>query len=174
MTRLTDNAHAGVLPAATTPLVDREHEAGEIVDVVIRQGARLITLTGPGGVGKSRLATAVAARLSSSFADGVRFVDLSSVSDSQLVPAAIAVRLGLKTSGGRLVADLMSYLRSKHLVLLLDNFEQVVGAAPLVARLLAAAPRLVVLVTSRTVLRLTGEYELSVPPLPIPPAGRVR
>ncbi len=133
-----------------------------------------ITFTGPGGVGKSRLAIEAAARLRPAFADGVRFVDLGSVSDPGLVPAAIAVRLGLRTSGGRLVADLMSYLRGKHLLLLLDNFEQVVGAAPLIAQLLAAAADLAILVTSRTVLRLTGEYELCVPPLATPPAGQVR
>jgi predicted ATPase len=173
VTRLSENAHAGVLPAATTALIDRLQEADEVAGAVLRQGVRLITLTGPGGVGKSRLAIEAAARLGSAFADGVRFVDLGSVSDPELVPAAIAVRLGLKTSGGRLVADLMSFLRAKHLLLLLDNFEQVVGAAPLIAQLLAAAADLVILVTSRTVLRLTGEYELCVPPLAVPPAGRV-
>ena len=89
------------------------------------------------------------------------------------MPAAIAARLGLKTSGGRLIADLVSYLRPRRLLLLLDNFEQVTGAAPLVAELLAAAPGLVILITSRAVLRLTGEHELRVPPLPVPPAGRV-
>ena len=89
------------------------------------------------------------------------------------MPAAIAARLGLKTSGGQLVADLVSYLRPRRLLLLLDNAEQVIGAAPLVAELLAAAPGLVILITSRTVLRLTGEYDLSVPPLPVPPVGLV-
>jgi predicted ATPase len=172
MTRLTESAHSGGLPASTTALVDREKEADEVADVVLRQGVRLITLTGPGGVGKSRLAIETVARLGPAFADGVRFVDLGSVSDPELVPAAIAVRLGLRTSGGRLVADLMSFLRAKHLLLLLDNFEQVVGAAPLIAQLPAAAADLVILVTSRTLLRLTGEYELCVQPLAVPPARR--
>jgi len=154
--------------------VDREREAAEVADLVTRQGARLITFTGTGGVGKSRLAVQAAARLGPGFPDGARFIDLAPISDAGLVPAAIAAGLGLKTSGGRLVADLTSYLRPRRLLLLLDNFEQVTGAAGLIAELLAATPGLVVLITSRTVLRLTGEYELAVPPLPIPPAGRVR
>ena len=90
---------------------------------------------------------------------------------ADLVPAAIAAGLGLNTSGGRLVSDVVSYLRSKRLLLILDNFEQVTDGAPVVAELLAARPGLVVLVTSRTVLRLSGEYELAVPPLPVPPPG---
>ena len=109
-------------------------------DLVVRQGVRLITLTGPGGVGKSRLAVEAAGRLGPGFADGVRFVDLASVSAAELVPAAIAAGLGLNTSGGRLVTDVVSYLRSKRLLLVLDNFEQVTEAAPVVAELLAAAP----------------------------------
>ena len=143
-----------------------------MAELVTRQGARLITFTGPGGVGKSRLAVQAAARLGPEFPDGARFVDLAPVSDAELVPAAIAGGLGLKTSGGRIVADLTSYLHPRRLLLLLDNFEQVTSAAGLIAELLAAAPGLVVLVTSRAVLRLTGEYELAVPPLPVPPAGR--
>ena len=166
------SASVGALPAPTTPLVDREQEAAEVAELVTRQGARLITFTGPGGVGKSRLAVQAAARLGPEFPDGARFVDLAPVSDAELVPAAIAGGLGLKTSGGRIVADLTSYLHPRRLLLLLDNFEQVTSAAGLIAELLAAAPGLVVLVTSRAVLRLTGEYELAVPPLPVPPAGR--
>ena len=142
-----------------------------MVDLVVHQGVRLITLTGPGGVGKSRLALEAAGRLASKFPDGVRFVDLTSVRTADLVPAAIAAGLGLNTSGDRLVSDVVSYLRTKQLLLILDNFEQVTAGATVVADLLAACPRLVVLVTSRTVLRLSGEYELAVPPLPVPPPG---
>jgi len=164
-------ARAAMLPAPVTPLVGREREAGAAGDLVLREGVRLITLTGPGGVGKSRLALEVAGRLGPGFADGVRFVDLAPVRDAGLVVAAIAAGLGLRTSGGPLIADVKAYLRPRRLVLVLDNFEQVTAAAPVVAELLGVAPDLVVLVTSRTVLRLSGEHEFAVAPLPAPPAG---
>jgi predicted ATPase len=164
-------APASALPAPATPLVGREREAEGASELVLGEGVRLVTLTGPGGVGKSRLALEVARRLGPSFTDGVRFVDLAPVQIADLVAAAIAAGLGLRTSGGPLIADVKAYLRSRRLVLLLDNFEQVTEAAPLVAELLAAAAGLVVLVTSRTVLRLSGEHEFPVEPLPTPPAG---
>ena len=164
-------APASALPAAITPLVGREQEVEVATDLVLREGARLVTLTGPGGVGKSRLALEVAARLGPSFADGVRFVDLAPVQRADLVAAAIAAGLGLRTSGGPLIADVKAYLRPRRLVLLLDNFEQVTAAAPLAAELLTASAGLVVLVTSRTVLRLSGGHEFPVAPLPTPPAG---
>ena len=116
---------AGALPAPATPLVDRQQDAAAVVGLVLNQGARLVTLTGPGGVGKSRLGTEVAARLSPEFPGGVRFVDLSPVQSASLVPAAIAGGLGLSTSGDKLIADLIGYLRSRRLLLLIDNFEQV-------------------------------------------------
>ena len=159
------------LPVPATPLVGRDQETAAVADLVLREGVRLVTLTGPGGVGKSRLAVAVADRLGSGFGDGVRFIELASVTSAGLVPPAIAAGLGLSTSGGRLLTDVVSYLGPKRVLLLLDNFEQVTGAAPLVADLLGAAPGLVVLVTSRTVLRLSGEHEFPVLPLPVPPAG---
>jgi len=162
---------AGALPAPATLLVGRERQAAAVEDLVVREGARLVTLTGPGGVGKSRLAVKAARRLGPGFADGVRFVELASVSSADLVAAAVATGLGLTTTGGKLVTDLESYLRARQLLLVLDNFEQVVGAAPLLAELLGAAPGVVVLVTSRVVLRLSGEHEFPVPPLPVPPAG---
>jgi predicted ATPase len=174
MTRPPDNADAvlaGALPTPATPLVDRKREAAEVEDLVVRQGVRLVTLTGPGGVGKTRLAVEAASRLARQFPGGARFVDLGSVRTADLVPAAIAAGLGLNTSGGRLISDVVSYLRAKRLLLVLDNFEQVTDSAPVVAKLLAASPGLVVLVASRTVLRLSGEYELAVPPLPVPPPG---
>jgi predicted ATPase len=164
---------AGVLPASATPLVDREQEITALADLVTRQGARLITLTGPGGVGKSRLAVEAAGQLGPGFPDGVRFVDLASVPAADLVAAAIAASLGLSTSGGRLFTDITSYLRPKRLLLVLDNFEQVSGAAPLVTELLGGAPGLVALATSRTLLRLSGEHEFLVPPLQVPSARAV-
>jgi predicted ATPase len=171
---VTGASLAGALPAAATPLVDRQQDSTALQDLVSRHGARLVTLTGPGGVGKSRLAVEAASRLAPDFADGVRFVDLASVAAADLVPGAIAARLGLSTSAGQLMTDLATYLRPRQIVLVLDNFEQVTGAAPVIAELLAAAPDLVILVTSRTVLRLRGEHEFPVAPLPVPPAGPVR
>ncbi len=162
---------AGALPVPATPLVGREREAAAVEDLVLGEGVRLVTLTGPGGVGKSRLVVEVARRLGPAFADGVRFVELAAVPAADLVPAAVAAGLGLTTSAGRLSADLVSYLRGRRLLLVLDNFEHVVSAAGLLAELLAAAPGVVVLVTSRVVLRLRGEHEFAVPPLPVPPAG---
>jgi predicted ATPase/class 3 adenylate cyclase len=162
---------AGMVPVPVTPLAGREREAAAVVDLVVREGVRLVTLTGPGGVGKSRLAVEAAERLGPGFADGVRFVELAAVPAADLVAAAVAAGLGLTTSAGWLLADLQGYLRARRLLLVLDNFEHVAGAAPLLAELLAAAPGLVVLVTSRVVLRLRGEHELPVPPLPVPPAG---
>jgi predicted ATPase len=161
---------AGALPVPATPLLGRDQEVAAIEDLVVGEGVRLVTLTGPGGVGKTRLMVEAARRLGSGFTDGARFVDLAAVSATDRVAAAIAAGLGLNTSAGRLMADLESYLRARRLLLALDNFEQVIDAAPLLADLLAAAAGLVVLVTSRTVLRLRGEHELPVPPLPVPPA----
>jgi predicted ATPase len=164
-------SQAGALPVPATPLLGREQEAAAVEDLVSREGARLVTLTGPGGVGKSRLMVEAAGRLGPGFADGVRFVDLAAVSAADLVAPAIAAGLGLSTSAGQLAADLQAYLRDRRLLLALDNFEQVIGAAPLLAGLLAAAAGLVVLATSRAVLRLSGEREFAVQPLPVPPAG---
>ena len=162
---------AGAVPVPATPLVGRDDDVAAVGDLVRAEGVRLVTLTGPGGVGKSRLAVEVAQRVGAGFADGVRFVALGSVRAAELVTAAIAAALGLSTSGGALITDLKSYLRARRLVLVLDNFEQVMGAAPLVAELLGAAPGVVALVTSRMVLRLSGEHEFPVPPLPVPPVG---
>src|SRR3984957_9195851 len=162
---------AGAVPAPATPLLGREEEAAAVKKLGVGRGARLVTLTGPGGVGKSRLMAEAARRLGPGFADGARFLELASVSAADLVAAAIAAGLGLNTSAGQLITDLESYLRPRRLLLALDNFEQVIGAAPLLAQLLESAAGLVVLVASRTVLRLTGEHEFPVPPLPVPPGG---
>ena len=139
---------AEALPVPATPLLGREQEAAAIDDLVAREGVRLVTLTGPGGVGKTRLMVEAARRLGPGFADGVRLVELAAVSAADLVAPAIAAGLGLNTSAGQLTADLEAYLRPRRLLLALDNFEQVIGAAPLLAGLLAVAPGLVVLATS--------------------------
>jgi predicted ATPase len=167
-------ALAGAVPVPATPLLGREQETAEIEDLVVGDGVRLVTMTGPGGVGKSRLMVEAARRLGPGFADGARFLELASVSAADLVAPAIAARLGLNTSAGQLIGDLQAYLRPRRVLLALDNFEQVMGAAPLLAELLEAAAGLVVLVTSRTVLRLRGEHEFPVHPLPVPPAGAGR
>src|SRR5215831_14652562 len=159
---------AGALPVPVTQLVGRDRDAAAIRDLVAGEGVRLVTLTGPGGVGKSRLAVEVAGRLEPGFADGVRFADLTTVPAAELVAPAVAVALGLNTSGAQVISDVMAYLRPRRLLLVLDNFEQVMLAAPLVADLLTAARGLVVLVTSRMVLRLSGEHEVQVPTLPVP------
>src|SRR5215475_11553772 len=176
MTQLGGDTAEGALlaravPVPATPLLGREQEAAAIEDLVVREGVRLVTLTGPGGVGKTRLMLEAARRLGPGFADGVRYVDLAAVAVGDLVAPAIATGLGLSTSADRLTADLESYLQARRLLLAVDNFEQVVGAAPLLSELLAAAPGLVMLVTSRAVLRLSGEHEFAVPPLPVPPAS---
>jgi hypothetical protein len=128
---------AGALPVPLTPLVGREQEVAAVEALVRGEGVRLVTLTGPGGSGKTRLAVEAAGRLREAFADGVRFIDLASVRSADLVPGAIAAGLGLNTSGSRLRADLVSYLRQR-LLLVLDNFEQVADAAPLLAELQSA------------------------------------
>jgi class 3 adenylate cyclase len=161
------------LPAQPTPLIGREREIADVSTLLRRAEVRLVTLTGPGGTGKTRLGLQVAAELLDDFADGSYFVDLAPISDPDLVATALAQTLGVKESGGRpLIADLQAHLREKHLLLLVDNFEQVLEAAPLIAELLAAAPRLKVLVTSREVLHLRGEKEFAVPPLELPDPQR--
>ena len=162
---------AGALPAPVTPLVGREHELAAIESLLLEKGARLVTLTGPGGVRKSRLAVEAAGRLSPDFAGGVRFADLSSARSAAQVTDAVAAAVGVSATGARLITDVKSYLRPRRLLLVLDNFEQVMSAAPLVAELLGAAPGLAVLVTSRRRLRVRGEHELPVPTLPVPDAG---
>jgi Domain of unknown function (DUF4062) len=130
---------AGAVPVPATPLLGREQETAAVEELVVGEGVRLVTLTGPGGVVKSRLMVEAARRLGPGFADGARFLELASVSAADLVAAAIAAGLGLNTSAGQMITDLESYLRPRRLLLALDNFEQVVGAAPLLAELLEAA-----------------------------------
>jgi predicted ATPase/DNA-binding SARP family transcriptional activator len=162
------------LPAPSTPIVGREHELDEVGSLLRGGDARLLTLTGPGGTGKTRLALQVAHDLADAFDDGVYFVDLASLREDALVPAAIAAALGLHDHDREPpVETLTSYLHARRLLLVLDNFEVVDAAAPLLGELLAAAPRLAVLVTSRAPLRLAAEHEYRVSPLPAPAAARL-
>jgi len=158
----------GRLPLPPTSFVGREREV-VLVHGLLADGARLITLTGVGGAGKTRLAIEVAREVADRFADGVAFVDLTATRDAALVPLLIAQALDLRAADDRPPADLLAAaLRDRRLLLVLDNCEHVLAAAPLVATLLAAAPRLTVLATSRLALRLYGEHEARVPPLETP------
>ena len=157
------------LPLQVTSFVGREAQVAAVRDLLLRRDTRLLTLTGPGGTGKTRLALQVAADLLDCFPDGIYFVALASVTDPELVPSATAQALDVREVPGRpLSAALRDFLRSRQALLILDNFEQVVAAAGVVAELVGDAPGLRVLVTSRAVLRLYGEREYPVPPLALP------
>jgi len=165
----TLDAHPTNLPPSPTALFGREQEVTRLATVLQNDGTRLITLTGPGGTGKTRLALEVAHELLEDFSDGVFVVDLSPVTDASLVVAQIASALSLRETGGRRPQEtLHDYLASKEMLLVIDNFEQVMDAASEVASLLSSAPDVRVLVTSREPLRITGEHEFAVPPLSLP------
>src|SRR5215211_2953594 len=165
----TLDAYRNNLPLQPTPLIGREKEVSEVCDLLRGDETRLLTLTGPGGTGKTRLALQAAADLLDDFPDGTFFVPLATLTQAELFFSAVAETLGVREIGEQpLFESLKVYLDERHLLLLLDNFEQVLGAAPPVTELLGAAPGLKVLVTSRTPLRLYGEKEYAVPPLSVP------
>jgi non-specific serine/threonine protein kinase len=162
------------LPQPITPLVGREREVGAIADLLRQTEVRLITLIGPGGIGKTRLALAVAERLQDEVRDGAVFVALQSINDPELVASVIAQSLGVEEPGSQAILDnLRAALQSRHLLLVLDNFEHLLPSAPLVTELLASCPELTVLVTSRAVLHLYGERVYIVPPLDLPDLDRL-
>ncbi len=157
------------LPVQPTPFLGREDEVAQVVARLRDPAVRLLTLTGPGGTGKTRLALQAAAEVVEQFPDGVWFVPLAPLSDPALVPAALAAALGVREEGGRPLHDALGdVLREKRLLLVLDNVEHLLSAAPLVGTLLTVAPGLTVVATSRAPLRLRAEREHPVLPLGLP------
>src|SRR2546421_2741389 len=155
------------LPLQLTSFVGREDQIGEIHRLLAQ--ARLLTLTGAGGTGKTRLALQVAAETVRDYTDGAFFVDLSPLTDPGLVPAAIARALGVaEVAGVPIIETLKTHLQHKELLLVIDNFEQLTAAGGVVEELVSTAPKLTVLITSRAVLSLRGEHEYPVPPLASP------
>jgi predicted ATPase/DNA-binding CsgD family transcriptional regulator len=160
---------AAPLPASLTTLIGRTAELAALTSLVHQPDVRLLTLVGPGGVGKTRLALEVAAAVDDEFADGIALVPLAPVSDHTQVPAAVAQALDLRESAERSLLDqIASVLRTRHLLLLLDNVEHVAESAPFMAALLAACPHLTILATSRAILHVSGERVYMVMPLALP------
>ena len=160
------------LPMQRTSLVGRDRELAAVKELLLRQDVRLVVLSGPGGTGKTRLSVQVAEDVAQEFPGGVYFVSLALISDSDLVASTIAQALGTRETGGKSASEVLKERLQEvgraPMLLILDNFEQVMSAAPLVAEMLETSPAVKILVTSRSLLRLYGEHEFSVPPLAVP------
>jgi predicted ATPase/class 3 adenylate cyclase len=170
----TLDARPNNLPVQPTPLIGREADVAAVLALLRRPDVRVVTLSGPGGIGKTRLALQVAADLLDEYPEGVYFVSLAAVGDPALVLPTIAQALGLGETGSCPLTDtLHGYLAERPVLLVLDNFEQVSAAAPRLAALLAACGQPKLLVTSRATLRVRGEHEYPVPPLALPDPKRL-
>jgi predicted ATPase/serine/threonine protein kinase len=157
------------LPHKLTPLVGRDAERDDVLSLLRKDDVRMVTLTGPGGTGKTRLSLAIGAELLREMDDGVWWVSLGNIRNPLLVPSEIASVFDVSEGGAPLLDGIKNAIAGKSLLLILDNFEQVLDAAPLIGHLLAAAPGVKALVTSRSPLRINGEREYAVPPLTTPP-----
>jgi len=167
-------ARLAPLPVPRRWLIDREQERAQAQDLLQREDVGLVTLTGPGGVGKTRVAVQVAADLASRFADGVAFISLAALKDPTPFVPTVARALGVSQTGdGSLEEQLLAYLQPRHILLVLDNFEHLVSAAPLAAQALEQARQLKLLVTSREPLRVREEQIVPVPPLALPDPAHV-
>ncbi|MEV4622849.1 DUF4062 domain-containing protein [Asanoa sp. NPDC049573] len=164
-----ETAPLAAVPVARTQMFDRDLEIAALSELLTDEDVRLVTLTGPGGVGKTRLATDLADRLRPQFPDGIGYVELSAVNSPDMVIDAIARALGLRTSSTwRPLADVVAFLRTRQVLLVVDNFEHVADAAPVLADILAGAADVTALVTSRSPLRISGEHAFALEPLAIP------
>ena len=169
----TLDAQLNNLPSQPTPFVGREREIAAVLGLLRNPDVRLVTLTGAGGTGKTRLSLQEAADLLDEFEHGVWFVELASITDPELVLPTIASTLKVKESAGTTIEQsLQDYLHKKQLLLAVDNFEQVISAAPKIVTLLNTAPKLKIMISSREVLRLRGEHDYPVPPLGLPESKR--
>ena len=162
---------SGPLPRWRTPLIGRERLTGDLISLLREGHVSLVNLIGSGGVGKTRLAVEAASELTNDFPDGIVYVPLDTLEDFHLVIPTVAAAFGVSDTGGHQVIDrLIERLHSLHILLILDNLEHVIEAAPIISHLLARCPNLTVLTTSRVVLQITGEYVVQVEPLALPSA----